>query len=121
VTAALYTPQAEVVENVREAPTIDPDQPSGYDASVVWSGGSCLSFGRESLALDIATGQWRTAGADAHADPPTRRTRCGPDRTRWSSASPTKPSPPNRFVGYTYDPIADSWRAIAAPPEADLP
>ena len=92
-----------------------PPSEAALDISVVSTGTELLVLGRENFALDLSTGKWRQL-------PEMPRPFSSSAFAFWTgkqavvigeSSSPAG----KQFVGQAFDPIANSWRAIAAPPD----
>jgi hypothetical protein len=115
VTAARYSAQDNRWTTMESPAMSQPPSESGADVSVVSTGTELLVLGRENLALDLLTGKWRPV---AEMPRPVLSVAFAFWTGKEAVILGTSTSPTGtQFVGHAFDPIANSWRAIAAPPE----
>ncbi|MEO8692915.1 MAG: hypothetical protein ABI658_05325 [Acidimicrobiales bacterium] len=117
VTAARYSVQDNKWTRL-DFPTMSrPPNESGLDVSVVATGTELLILGRENLSLDLSTGKWHQV-AEMPRPFPTSAFAFWTGSQAVVIGGSTPPAPAETpFVGQAFDPIANSWRAIATPPE----
>jgi len=84
----------------------------------VLTGTELLVLGRDNLALDLSTGSWHSLPEMPRPLPATTFAFwTGKEAVVIGSTAARSASEVSVFVGQAFDPIANTWRSIATPPE----
>ncbi len=115
VTAARYSAADDKWTTFAFPAMSKPPNESGSDTAVVFTGTALLVLGRDNLALDLSTGSW-------HSLPEMPRPLPATTFAFWTGKEAvvmggTSSATGTAFVGQAFDPIANTWRSITAPPE----